>query len=433
MLHINSNVILISQWVLAIVGLLSLALVIDIKSHLVVLCIVCVIATISKRKIDDFFTSNSIPGKTIWLLNWKHFTRFEDVKQSWVEHNPGWNVIVIDSQNVDAYVSHEWQDRDAIRHALITLHGGVVVDNDMMCMMPLENWVYDLLKFTGFWAYTNPDGNGYVTNFMVAKQGSEYSKDIPVINANDHLELLLLGREKELDIIMPYVMRLPASNEKTYTLTNSSIVLPHIYPSVTFNRTVCVSPVCDNSTTLRTFADICKDHDIQLIAYDKCNFCKHVPTDIYTRPRRNVGRDMETYLSFVIDHYYNLPEHIIFCPANEKHNRVARFREIARNVTPSHCDHLDDLAKGFNLDSYEGVALVPAVVRPLHAWIEKYIGPWDTVKNKSAICWNGIMRTTRDKIHQHTKSFYEALHIQTTIHNNTEVAHYMERVMGLVF
>lgn len=447
---LSERALIVTQWVLALVSVSVLAFFIETKhlmAHIFLLCAVCVIATLVKKKTDEMFKAPEVPGKTIWLLNWGEFTRFQEVKRSWAQHNPEWSVVVVDAHNVSEYLSSgpkgpkgpvEWHDRDGVRTALIAQHGGVVADNNVACLAPLDDWVYELLDPAGFWAYTKPNQDGYVANFVVGVQGSSYSPEIPRLDADEHINLLIQGREQEgdpLSAAAPFVVILPESSKSAFTLERrlKGFTLPNVKSRVSFSKTVCVSPVCGNAATMRTFSDICKSHDIQFLAYDKCNFCKNAPVGVHARPRRNLGREMETYLWFVITHYYNLPEHLVFCPANEKHDRVARFKTLARNVSLPPCPPLDTFAERFYLDAYEGVPLVPASVRPLKAWVEKYIGPWDTMKNKSSMCWNGVMRTTRAQLLQRPLSFYKALHEQTVISNNTEVGHYLERTMGIVF
>jgi hypothetical protein len=67
-----------------------------------------------------------------------------------------------------------------------------------------------------------------------------------------------------------------------------------------FSEYVAVAAACSDTTDIR---EICKRYSIELIIYDKCNFCKDVPIGTKCQPRRNVGREQETYLSFVIDNY----------------------------------------------------------------------------------------------------------------------------------
>ena len=57
--------------------------------------------------------------------------------------------------------------------------------------------------------------------------------------------------------------------------------------------------------------------------------------------------------------------------------------------------------------------------------------PWDPDARGPA--YNGVMRTTRDRILRHPPRMYAAILEQLGVHADTEVAHFMERAMAAAF
>jgi hypothetical protein len=167
--------------------------------------------------------------------------------------------------------------------------------------------------------------------------------------------------------------------------------------------------------------------------YDKCNFCKDVPIGIKCKPRRNVGREQETFLAFAFDNYDALPNDILFVALPlSKHERKKRIVEMIENNIIG-CERGGDLGvmEDFTLEEYEGNKMDLASVRPFKRWYENFISSWDPKSRVS--CWNGIMKSTRERILRHPKEFYETLLKEISISNNAEVGHFMERSMGGIF
>jgi hypothetical protein len=74
-----------------------------------------------------------------------------------------------------------------------------------------------------------------------------------------------------------------------------------------------------------------KNVDIPYIIYNKGN--KPIEgCNIISLP--NIGRESHTYLSFIIENYYNLPENIIFCQGDPF----------------PHCNNFLDLIKNYNIN-----------------------------------------------------------------------------------
>ena len=95
------------------------------------------------------------------------------------------------------------------------------------------------------------------------------------------------------------------------------------------------------------------------------------------------------------------------------------------------CENVLEGQEEFTLGEYEGAKMDLASVRPFKRWYENFVSEWDS--QSKAICWNGIMKSTRERILRHPKEFYETLLNEVSSSNNTEVGHFMERSMGSIF
>ena len=189
-------------------------------------------------------------------------------------------------------------------------------------------------------------------------------------------------------------------------------------------RTAVVMSICGNVDDVNYVKTL---WDGELVVYDKCNQCDGLK-DCTVLP--NVGREQGTWVTYVLENYDNLPEHIIFLPAPvHKHDRIGRFIKIINGET-LHGNIIGD-HENFILEHWSGNDLVPADIRPFRKWFEHNIGTWDP--SIRGVFDNGIMKTTGKSIRQKSKDFFENLSRQLSVDNNTEVAHFMERSMGAVF
>ena len=100
----------------------------------------------------------------LWLQGWDHAPWLQKkVVESWRINNPNWNIHLIDSKNINNYVSdinyinNEFitmqTKADIIRLSLLKNHGGVWADATLLCMQPLEHWIYEAIQPSNFWMY----------------------------------------------------------------------------------------------------------------------------------------------------------------------------------------------------------------------------------------------------------------------------------------
>jgi len=102
----------------------------------------------------------------LWLQGWENALWLnKQVAESWEINNPDWKVHYIDFVNLKDYVNDidyiydetknisPQSKSDIIRLSLLKNHGGVWADATMLCMQPLNSWVYEAVEPAGIWMY----------------------------------------------------------------------------------------------------------------------------------------------------------------------------------------------------------------------------------------------------------------------------------------
>jgi hypothetical protein len=133
--------------------------------------------------------SNVLPKNIfiLWLQGWEHAGWLNvQVAESWEINNLEWTVHYIDLDNLKDYVSDidyiydpnknisPQAKSDIIRLSLLKNHGGIWADATMLCMQPLDHWVYEATEPVGLWMYHGhgagmPKEIGPASWFIVAK------------------------------------------------------------------------------------------------------------------------------------------------------------------------------------------------------------------------------------------------------------------------
>jgi hypothetical protein len=469
--------------------------------------IVSLMLLLSRRTVSEmkFETSSKVPGKTIWILwlqGWDDAPELiKEIKESWVRHNPGWNVELVSEANLSNYIdvylppdASSAAKSDIIRLNLLYAHGGVWADATLLCMSPLDVWVYDALEPEGFWMYHNGEDRpcswfiiSMKSNYIITKWKEacdEYWRDkkeadyyfwmdslfmnilqsdekfrsiwnnVPYLDCEAVGESHMLATKwfetntinrTILDTNPPYVIKLtrhngyPDKNTDMYYALKSTIKsdihqMIHKEKLQIFKNKVAIFADCGNEVELHELKQICDEYNIQMIVYDKCEFGKFIPSDIYARPLKNVGRDAGTFIYFVISNWDNLPSEIYLIPSTiYKHNRKDRFLKMLED--PSYIGYTTPLneQENFTIDEWDGKSLVPSNTRPFKKWFERYIGVWDHHKNSNVPVWNCTMKTTGKKIRKHSLDYFKNIHSQLVEDNNLEAVHYVERSMNVIF
>ena len=94
----------------------------------------------------------------LWLQGWDKAPWLQKkVLNSWAINNPDWNIELIDEKNLKNYVSDidyiydknkkitPQAKSDIIRLSLLKRYGGVWADSTLLCMQPLNHWVFEAL------------------------------------------------------------------------------------------------------------------------------------------------------------------------------------------------------------------------------------------------------------------------------------------------
>jgi len=102
----------------------------------------------------------------LWLQGWENAKWLnKQVAESWEINNPEWKIHYIDLANLKDYVNdidyiYDEQKKispqaksDIIRLSLLKNHGGIWADATMLCMQPLDHWVYEAVEPSQFWMY----------------------------------------------------------------------------------------------------------------------------------------------------------------------------------------------------------------------------------------------------------------------------------------
>ncbi len=124
----------------------------------------------------------------LWLQGWDNIEYLQkQVAESWEINNPEWEIHYIDINNIKNYVDDidylfdknkqiTFQAAsDIIRLSLLNKYGGVWADATMLCMQPLDNWVFDAVEPGGIWMYHGLGGGlpkeiGPASWFIISKK-----------------------------------------------------------------------------------------------------------------------------------------------------------------------------------------------------------------------------------------------------------------------
>lgn len=126
----------------------------------------------------------SIPKK-IWILWFQGESDAPELVRecikSWRAMNLAWEVVVLDSGNVNQYVDIDFTKKklshlslafrsDLIRLQLLKEYGGIWVDATVYCAAPLDEWVGSIVK-SGFFAFSSPGEDRVLSNwFLLAEK-----------------------------------------------------------------------------------------------------------------------------------------------------------------------------------------------------------------------------------------------------------------------
>lgn len=121
--------------------------------------------------------------KVIWILWLQGIENAPPLVQqcvaSWKKYNPGWNIILLDEQNMTQHADISpsvWRhatklSRQALsnllRINLLAQHGGVWADATCLCCRPLDEWLDDCTR-SGFFAFAKPARDRLLSSWFFA-------------------------------------------------------------------------------------------------------------------------------------------------------------------------------------------------------------------------------------------------------------------------
>ena len=145
---------------------------------------------LKKNKKKAFLPKQEL-NRTIWLLwlqGWENAPWLsQQVLTSWKVKNPGWKIVMVTEKNLKEYVDgidYVYKETispaaksDIIRLNLLYKHGGVWADATLLCMTPLDSWVYEAIQPSQFWMYHGWGGGmstekGPASWFIISKAKS---------------------------------------------------------------------------------------------------------------------------------------------------------------------------------------------------------------------------------------------------------------------
>ena len=120
--------------------------------------------------------------KIIWLLWYQGISEAPFVVKrcvdSWINKNPGWDVVVLNEKNIGQYINTDSQlekltslpltkQSNLVRLILLSEYGGIWADATTFCTRPLDDWIYEHIE-SGFFAFSNPGKDRLLATWFLA-------------------------------------------------------------------------------------------------------------------------------------------------------------------------------------------------------------------------------------------------------------------------
>lgn len=150
----------------------------------------------------------------------------------------------------------------------------------------------------------------------------------------------------------------------------------------------------------------------------------------------NIGRESHTYLQYIVDNYYTLPNRVFFTQGSmSEHSKepIEFFLNSEDKITGHYFTHKC-------IDAFpdkDGRINWPQLYKAdynFFEWFNKYIDNDLDIRN-SDITWaaGGTFSVRKDMIQSRPKKFYEMLLNQFPDHSDPELGHYFERAWYYIF
>lgn len=172
------------------------------------------------------------------------------------------------------------------------------------------------------------------------------------------------------------------------------------------------------------------ENDCNVIIHEMGGTCllNSSETQCFSIP--NYGREIGSFLYFVLHNYNNLTDVIITSPSNSKHNRVERRKCLIENKGLLTFDCGRNLRPGKSSTVRSCFGFSKRNCKTYFHWWESNIC-WP-LKDCPA-CYNGIFRTTRQLIQRRPLSFYSNLYAMIGNQDTPTIIYALERAAEFVF
>jgi len=155
----------------------------------------------------------------------------------------------------------------------------------------------------------------------------------------------------------------------------------------------------------------------------------------------NVGREAETYLHYIIDNYYNLPDVVIFTQGNISDHRGSNNIHILINLLvealrngKSNCFQ-DNCPENWNVNDGKTYYLNENYKNnekiSFGEWFKRHIN--SEYPTPLLLYWNAIFAVQKKLILKHSLDYYKNLILEVNHHINPTEGHFFERSWFYIF
>ena len=195
--------------------------------------------------------TNMLP-KTIWMFWDQGESQAPEIVQhcinSWRINHPGWNVVVLDADSLEQYVTLGLPARkiqeigrtkksNLLRLELLHRYGGVWADATTLCCKPLESWMPDI-SMSGFFAFKNQASDRMLANwFLIAMPANPLIKALLDYHyaffSRPEVGTISKKARKRVKLLAPLFSRSPRTTR--FWLLRATTLLIRAYPYFVFH------------------------------------------------------------------------------------------------------------------------------------------------------------------------------------------------------
>ena len=128
--------------------------------------------------------TNFVPRK-LWMF-WDHgnpsIPALQHCMDSWRSRNPDWEFYLVTTKTIGKFLDSDVESlvslrslhvqslSDVVRVSLLAKYGGVYADMDVYNLLPLNEWVDDLVFPSGFFVFSLQGGDRFIASWFMASQ-----------------------------------------------------------------------------------------------------------------------------------------------------------------------------------------------------------------------------------------------------------------------